>query len=107
MSNLSYYDTPRWEKHMKMLDKIKDPARPCGDYRTWRFFVKSKSSNVVFECISRKKVLSKEELYQVVEASLPDGYEIGTLLGATAGYSGHRFIDKETDLQFVFDFTCY
>jgi len=32
--------------------------------------------------------------------------DLGHLLGATAGMCGYGYIDKKTDLAFVFDFTC-
>lgn len=107
MSNVSIEDVPRWERRMNTLAEISDPANPCGDYTLWNFFVESKSTKVVFKCVSRKKELSEEELYRVVESCLPDGHKIGQLLGAIAGYSGHCDIaGTRIDLEFMFYFTC-
>lgn len=91
---------------MKTFVAISDPILPSGVYQNWTFYVESSSSNVVFKCSSRKKVVSKSELYRLVESSLPDGYAIGHLMGAKAGSWGHSFIEETTDLQFVFDFIC-
>lgn len=102
MSNLSIHDQARWNKFMAVSNTISDPA-PC---RSWTFFVHAEKSNVIYKCYSHKKIVSKEELYTLVAAALPDNFEIGTLLGTTAGSPGHGFIRKETDLEFVFDFTC-
>jgi len=102
MNNRHISDVQRQEKVMKMLDEFE----PNCPRKIWRFFVTSKKENVIFGCVSSKQVVTEEELYRIVVANLPDDMDIGQLLGATAGYSGHCFIQKNTDLALVFDLIC-
>ena len=57
MTNCHISDQPRHDKVMKMLHEFA-PNVPRG---TWHFFVQSHENNVVFKCVSPKRVVTKKE----------------------------------------------
>ncbi len=102
-TNLDINDDERFRKHIKVLDKIIDGSFPS---KLYSFFVEDNRDKVVYKCTTRKRILSREELYEIVTSCLPDGIVTGRqLLGTESGIPGHSFIKAFTDVSVTFDFT--
>lgn len=102
--NLSNYDTPRWNKFMKVMNEITDEQLPCGGYVSYTFWVKDDKTNVVYECSSRKRNLTEKELYKVIYSCIPDDIKIVYCLGKSRNKSGYSYIKKLTDMSETYDY---
>lgn len=102
--SLHINDHARWDKFMKTMNEIADDG-PVE--KVYTFWVKDKGTNIIYECATRKRILSKDELYKVVISSLPDDVVPYELLGQKGGDPGHSFIRENTDVLETYNFVFY
>lgn len=109
-----YKEDERYEfkRHMGILDKIADPTNEHGLRTIWHFFVETNFLTrgmplKIFKCCSAKKIVTPEELHEIVQSQLPINYILGQILWSEPGGSGHSFLYPTTDLSQIQDFTCY
>lgn len=106
MTNINPNDAARWQKQSNVVAALRVAHNVPDDSPMYEIFVTSKSTNIVFACYSPIQVVSKEELYQLVEGFLPDGFDFGNLMGSPGDGCGHSYIRHTTDLAHVYQFTC-
>lgn len=72
----------------------------------WRFYVTSIGANVVFNCYSPVKVLTRNDLCDLISASLPEDFDVGTVYGKSVWNFGYLPLKTQVDLAHTHSFTC-
>ncbi len=70
-SEYKHYDDANHKRSMDALRKFEDEPDKDGGFQCYYLFVDIGQSEIIYKMASRKRVLTTEQLYEVVKANLP------------------------------------